>query len=157
METLEDRISREWPSLREQYEEPLRAFKEQANELREASLEAACSVALSRQIAESSFAALAAHTAPAGALTSAPAGMEPWPLDDVTRLHRQVRTTQHGTTAPRGSHPHEDDPSTADDDGRFGGDVMHRTDVLSSSTRISGRSEERRVGKECRSRWSPYH
>ena len=21
----------------------------------------------------------------------------------------------------------------------------------------SGRSEERRVGKECRSRWSPYH
>ena len=23
--------------------------------------------------------------------------------------------------------------------------------------RISNRSEERRVGKECRSRWSPYH
>src|SRR2546426_12483447 len=23
--------------------------------------------------------------------------------------------------------------------------------------RIHGRSEERRVGKECRSRWSPYH
>ena len=23
--------------------------------------------------------------------------------------------------------------------------------------RISSRSEERRVGKECRSRWSPYH
>ena len=23
--------------------------------------------------------------------------------------------------------------------------------------RILGRSEERRVGKECRSRWSPYH
>ena len=23
--------------------------------------------------------------------------------------------------------------------------------------RVSGRSEERRVGKECRSRWSPYH
>ena len=22
---------------------------------------------------------------------------------------------------------------------------------------IQGRSEERRVGKECRSRWSPYH
>src|SRR5690348_17681965 len=26
-----------------------------------------------------------------------------------------------------------------------------------SITRVSGRSEERRVGKECRSRWSPYH
>ena len=25
------------------------------------------------------------------------------------------------------------------------------------SKRISIRSEERRVGKECRSRWSPYH
>ena len=24
-------------------------------------------------------------------------------------------------------------------------------------TRLQGRSEERRVGKECRSRWSPYH
>ena len=23
--------------------------------------------------------------------------------------------------------------------------------------RFQGRSEERRVGKECRSRWSPYH
>ena len=23
--------------------------------------------------------------------------------------------------------------------------------------RLPGRSEERRVGKECRSRWSPYH
>ena len=24
-------------------------------------------------------------------------------------------------------------------------------------TKLRGRSEERRVGKECRSRWSPYH
>src|SRR5215510_6295742 len=30
--------------------------------------------------------------------------------------------------------------------------------VITSATRpISRRSEERRVGKECRSRWSPYH
>jgi len=28
------------------------------------------------------------------------------------------------------------------------------TDTISRKT---GRSEERRVGKECRSRWSPYH
>src|ERR1035438_10617682 len=28
---------------------------------------------------------------------------------------------------------------------------------LMSVTLTSGRSEERRVGKECRSRWSPYH
>ena len=29
--------------------------------------------------------------------------------------------------------------------------------VLAGLTQISSRSEERRVGKECRSRWSPYH
>src|SRR5260221_9432257 len=28
---------------------------------------------------------------------------------------------------------------------------------MSSTSDASGRSEERRVGKECRSRWSPYH
>ena len=31
------------------------------------------------------------------------------------------------------------------------------TAVLSSVIIDNGRSEERRVGKECRSRWSPYH
>src|SRR2546430_3527099 len=30
------------------------------------------------------------------------------------------------------------------------------TDILAQGERY-GRSEERRVGKECRSRWSPYH
>src|SRR3712207_6603990 len=29
--------------------------------------------------------------------------------------------------------------------------------VLSANAEAVGRSEERRVGKECRSRWSPYH
>ena len=29
--------------------------------------------------------------------------------------------------------------------------------VLKKQTDRIGRSEERRVGKECRSRWSPYH
>ena len=29
--------------------------------------------------------------------------------------------------------------------------------TLSAGERIGCRSEERRVGKECRSRWSPYH
>ena len=29
--------------------------------------------------------------------------------------------------------------------------------VLMTLEKINGRSEERRVGKECRSRWSPYH
>ena len=29
--------------------------------------------------------------------------------------------------------------------------------MLENDNSIIGRSEERRVGKECRSRWSPYH
>ena len=29
--------------------------------------------------------------------------------------------------------------------------------ILSGMLEIENRSEERRVGKECRSRWSPYH
>src|SRR5687768_18576912 len=30
-------------------------------------------------------------------------------------------------------------------------------DAQDLGARVAGRSEERRVGKECRSRWSPYH
>src|SRR5216683_2688046 len=30
-------------------------------------------------------------------------------------------------------------------------------DVLDGAVAVTNRSEERRVGKECRSRWSPYH
>ena len=31
------------------------------------------------------------------------------------------------------------------------------TDIGSFASMVAIRSEERRVGKECRSRWSPYH
>ena len=31
------------------------------------------------------------------------------------------------------------------------------TEVVYDSRKVTKRSEERRVGKECRSRWSPYH
>ena len=34
---------------------------------------------------------------------------------------------------------------------KFGYGVLTQSDILTQ------RSEERRVGKECRSRWSPYH
>src|SRR5438034_11144700 len=39
------------------------------------------------------------------------------------------------------------------------GDAMHREedDPEFDSQEVAMRSEERRVGKECRSRWSPYH
>ena len=34
---------------------------------------------------------------------------------------------------------------------------MRPWDLLIIGGGATGRSEERRVGKECRSRWSPYH
>src|ERR1035441_8585614 len=36
-------------------------------------------------------------------------------------------------------------------------EVIHRRDIEANSDLALERSEERRVGKECRSRWSPYH
>src|SRR2546430_16539902 len=35
--------------------------------------------------------------------------------------------------------------------------IQRRQDDISDSGQFGLRSEERRVGKECRSRWSPYH
>ena len=38
-------------------------------------------------------------------------------------------------------------------------DIMEKTELVNSfeGEETKQRSEERRVGKECRSRWSPYH
>src|SRR5258708_8206191 len=36
-------------------------------------------------------------------------------------------------------------------------DMVRQEFSLQGMTGINARSEERRVGKECRSRWSPYH
>ena len=36
-------------------------------------------------------------------------------------------------------------------------DIGVQTNRLSNAAAGNPRSEERRVGKECRSRWSPYH
>ena len=37
------------------------------------------------------------------------------------------------------------------------GRLIEEVTNLSVHKYLAGRSEERRVGKECRSRWSPYH
>ena len=41
----------------------------------------------------------------------------------------------------------------------FAGEQLERKDaeLAARAARFAFRSEERRVGKECRSRWSPYH
>ena len=36
-------------------------------------------------------------------------------------------------------------------------DYLNKVAPVKKTTKASKRSEERRVGKECRSRWSPYH
>ena len=38
-----------------------------------------------------------------------------------------------------------------------GYEVVIIDDLSNSNIEVLDRSEERRVGKECRSRWSPYH
>ena len=38
-----------------------------------------------------------------------------------------------------------------------GGSILVTTDAKEAVKDADCRSEERRVGKECRSRWSPYH
>ena len=39
----------------------------------------------------------------------------------------------------------------------FSANAAQSTEEVSASVSAGARSEERRVGKECRSRWSPYH
>ena len=39
---------------------------------------------------------------------------------------------------------------------KLGYEMQYRGENLANMIRVT-RSEERRVGKECRSRWSPYH
>ena len=41
--------------------------------------------------------------------------------------------------------------------GQHGVNIVQFTKEFNAKTADQGRSEERRVGKECRSRWSPYH
>ena len=41
--------------------------------------------------------------------------------------------------------------------GALMGVMLMSTTCFAAGTGTSARSEERRVGKECRSRWSPYH
>src|SRR5256885_3133159 len=50
-----------------------------------------------------------------------------------------------------GNFPHDRNKVLATGPGRITGTVT------SGGKPVQGRSEERRVGKECRSRWSPYH
>src|SRR3712207_9488822 len=95
-----------------------------------------------------------------------------------TTLFRSARITseaavalsQHGTVAPVTLH-HRTDFAASMIDGRTVMEIDPKgksaqevtelwdyiADRLEKNFRRTVRSEERRVGKECRSRWSPYH
>src|SRR5690349_23488386 len=50
-----------------------------------------------------------------------------------------------------------DDAAVLDQEAGQPGVVVHRNAGVDQSLAQSDRSEERRVGKECRARWLPYH
>ena len=77
---------------------------------------------------------------------------------DVTREHTKVGVILNGVKDDRSwsqSHYEGMEQCAA----RLNLDVEYREKVPKDETSIDvmDRSEERRVGKECRSRWSPYH
>ena len=61
----------------------------------------------------------------------------PITINNMTLKNRIVMTAMHLAYTPKG-------------------EVTERL-IDFYAMRAKGRSEERRVGKECRSRWSPYH
>src|SRR5256886_6024051 len=73
----------------------------------------------------------------------------------IYRPHR--RLAHHGRLALG---EHEEDrshPAPVARGERDGDEDDHETEEEEAQSVESDRSEERRVGKECRSRWSPYH
>src|SRR3712207_8206436 len=69
-----------------------------------------------------------------------------------------VCSSDLGATPPGGSGSGSRPPFCPHGDGGVGPARPHGPHVLRGrgAARAAGRSEERRVGKECRSRWSPY-
>src|SRR3712207_9215427 len=80
--------------------------------------------------------------------------------DDIDDVGTTVSSVMSVSTAPplvavglaAGGYPVE----VLEQVGRCGLTVLATRHAILAS-RFSSRSEERRVGKECRSRWSPYH
>jgi len=83
--------------------------------------------------------------------------MRPWVLVLLVAC-RPPGYGKHPPDAAPDSPPNGDAPSMIDGAGATC-DHGFRLDghATSASVWLTGRSEERRVGKECRSRWSPYH
>ena len=72
--------------------------------------------------------------------------------DDLASRLESLRATIPTQTAPTDSPPHPTDPSTGETE-----PTNPKPTEPTEPQILPERSEERRVGKECRSRWSPYH
>src|SRR3712207_5490689 len=73
----------------------------------------------------------------------------------VAQKPSQVPDRDHGSLGGIGVELDDSVQDYLGGGGGRGGDLAEA--VGGSFLRVAGRSEERRVGKECRSRWSPYH
>ena len=60
---------------------------------------------------------------------------------EATEINGQIRRSQESIDSER----------------EKAGTRVVQSRIFHTDSRSTGRSEERRVGKECRSRWSPYH
>src|SRR5215216_4163819 len=70
---------------------------------------------------------------------------------EVQVLEARDRVGGRTLSQPVGEHPED----IVELGGQWVGPTQH--EVLALARELGMRSEERRVGKECRSRWSPYH
>src|SRR6266496_1228665 len=75
-------------------------------------------------------------------------------VEQLTRRVEELERRAGRTSRTSGKPPSSDPIHTKPASGSRAGEQMGRD---RSGGQRSGRSEERRVGKECRSRWSPYH
>ena len=113
-ESLETRVEQEWLALRHMLEQPVRQLQEHAASLRETSVATAGSALTGLERAETRLATIQADLSDrmsqlsrdvqavvaelrGGAPRSGPpasAGMPAWPLDQVMRIHNEVRETE---------------------------------------------------------------
>src|SRR5258706_5286895 len=89
-------------------------------------------------------------------------GIRDWSVTGVQTCALPIYASLTGNTANFGQSSHEGTIMAIDEINAAGGVLGKKLELLTEDTLSKAgepatRSEERRVGKECRSRWSPYH